>query len=103
MDFVAEALALPSRYEGFGFPALEAMACGTPVVVSDGGSLPEVVGDAALVVKVDDVGALEDALRMVLNDAGLRADLRERGERNVLRFSWKKAATETLRMYESLL
>lgn len=100
---VAEALALPSRYEGFGFPALEAMACGTPVVVSDGGSLPEVVGDAALVVKVDDVGALEDALRMVLNDAGLRADLRERGERNVLRFSWKKAATETLRMYESLL
>ncbi|MFQ5406909.1 MAG: glycosyltransferase family 4 protein [Anaerolineales bacterium] len=95
------AFVLPSLYEGFGFPVLEAMAAGAPVLCSDGGSLPEVAGDAALVTPAGDVDALVDGLRRILSDSPLRAHLVERGHEQVKRFSWDKAAAETLALLEN--
>ena len=71
----ADCFVFPSRYEGFGFPPLEAMACNTPVISSDRTSLPEVVGDAALLVDPDHVDAIERALAELLSSPGLRAEL----------------------------
>jgi glycosyltransferase involved in cell wall biosynthesis len=99
----AEAVVLPSLYEGFGFTAVEAMACGTPAVVSNSGSLPEIVGDAALVFDPSEPGALESALETVLSDRGLRESLAANGRRNIERFSWDTAAGETIKVYESVL
>jgi glycosyltransferase involved in cell wall biosynthesis len=99
----ASLLVLPSFYEGFGLPVLEAMACGTPVACSDRGSLAEVAGDAALFVNPDDLDGLADAMERVLEDETLRAQLRSRGFANVARFSWVKAARETLSIYRTLL
>jgi glycosyltransferase involved in cell wall biosynthesis len=99
----AEVLALPSLYEGFGFTAVEAMACGTPAVVSNRGSLPEVVGDAALVVDPSKPGALESGLLSLLTDRGLRKSLIANGRENIKRFSWDLSAKETLKVYESVL
>jgi glycosyltransferase involved in cell wall biosynthesis len=99
----AEALVLPSQYEGFGFPALEAMACGTPVVASDAASLPEICGGAALHFASGDEAALRDALRGVIASAQLCGELSEKGLKNVKRFSWRATAEKTLRIYESLL
>jgi glycosyltransferase involved in cell wall biosynthesis len=96
----ALALAFPSLHEGFGLPALEAMACGTPVVASDTTSLPEVVGDAGLLVPPTDVAAVAAALARVVGDAGLRADLRRRGLERAARFTWRRCAEETLRVLE---
>jgi len=96
----ADAFAFLSLYEGFGLPPLEAMACGIPVVVSNAGSLPEVVGDAALQVPPTDEAAIEEALYRVLTDPGLRQELRARGLRRAARFSWRKAASETLSVFE---
>lgn len=96
----AAVFAMPSRYEGFGLPALEAMACGTPVVCSDVASLPEVVGDAALLVPPNDVEALAAALTRVLREPALAAELRARGLARAASFSWRRAAEETLRVYE---
>jgi glycosyltransferase involved in cell wall biosynthesis len=96
----AEVLVYPSLYEGFGLPPLEAMACGTPVIVSDSSSLPEVVGDAGLLVDPRDVDGLGDALEAVLSDAGLRRRLREAGLRRAAQFSWERTARETLAVYE---
>jgi glycosyltransferase involved in cell wall biosynthesis len=98
----AQALAFPSEFEGFGLPVLEAMACGTPVVCSNTSSLPEVTGDAALLVDPLDVDALTEALRRVLNDPALAADLRGRGLVQAARFSWARAAEETLVVYRRL-
>jgi glycosyltransferase involved in cell wall biosynthesis len=95
----ADAFAFLSLYEGFGLPPLEAMACGIPVVVSNAGSLPEVVGDAALQVPPTDELAIEEALYRVLTDPGLRQELRARGLRQAALFSWRKAATETLNVF----
>jgi glycosyltransferase involved in cell wall biosynthesis len=92
----AAALIYPSTVETFGLPPLEAMACGCPVVASDRTSVPEITGDAALLVDPDDPAALAAALRRVLTDEGLRADLRARGFANARRFSWGRAAAETL-------
>jgi len=92
----ARALVYPSAVETFGLPPLEAMACGCPVVASNRTSVPEIAGDAALLVDPDDVGALADAIRQVLSDEALRGDLVRRGFANVGRFSWKCAAEETL-------
>jgi glycosyltransferase involved in cell wall biosynthesis len=95
----ATVLAYPSRYEGFGFPPLEAMDAGVPVVTTAAGAVPEVVGDAAVVVPVDDDEALHDALRSVLDDAGQRADLVARGRVRVARYPWSATADGLVRLY----
>jgi len=92
----------PSLLEGFGFPPLEAMACGTPVVASDRASLPEVVGDAALLVDPEDVDALAGAVRRALADDALAADLRERGLRRASLYSWAACAQATVSAYRDL-
>lgn len=99
----AELFVYPSRYEGFGLPPLEAMACGTPVVVSRASSLPEVVGEAAVQVDPGDVDGLARALLQLLTRADLRAMYRERGLEQAQRFSWPHMARETLLLYRELL
>jgi glycosyltransferase involved in cell wall biosynthesis len=99
----AAVLATPSFYEGFGLPALEAMACGTPVVVSDRASLPEVVGEAGLLVDPDDSEDIARALTRVLTEKSLRAQMREQGLAQAARFTWEKVARETLDVYWSAL
>lgn len=95
-------LAYPSLYEGFGFPVLEAFACGTPVVSSTLSSIPEVAGDAALLVDPYDVGALAAALRRMLSDPGLRADLVERGARQAAQFTWARTVRHLREIYRQL-
>jgi glycosyltransferase involved in cell wall biosynthesis len=95
----ATALVYPSLYEGFGLPALEAMACGTPVLASNAGSLPEIVGDAARLVDPLDVATLSREMERLWREPGLRAELRERGLARAARFSWRRAAEETLDVY----
>jgi len=92
----AEAFVYPSLYEGFGLPPLEAMASGTPVIVSRSSSLPEVVGDAGLYVNPLDVDELAQSMEKVLADPKLAADLKARGLERAAKFSWKKAAEKTL-------
>jgi glycosyltransferase involved in cell wall biosynthesis len=89
----------PSRYEGFGLPPLEAMACGTPVIVSNATSLPEVVGDAAILVAPDDLPGWTQALKRVLEETDLRAALRTRGLAQAACFSYEQCAHETLAVY----
>jgi glycosyltransferase involved in cell wall biosynthesis len=96
----AEMLAHPAFYEGFGLPPLEAMACGLPAVVSDVASLPEVVGDAGLLIDPHDVDELTVAMWRVLNDTHLRQEMREKGLRQAARFSWERAARETMTIYQ---
>lgn len=92
----------PSLYEGFGIPPLEAMACGVPVITSNTTSIPEIVGNAALLINPRDGKELEKVLLNLLNDEMLRKDLIKRGLEQVKNFSWKKMAKETLNVYESL-
>lgn len=99
----AEVFVYPSRYEGFGLPPLEALACGVPVVTSDAASMPEVVGDAAILADPADPVALAAALARVLDDAGLRAALRERGPRRAAQFSWARTAAATRAVYDEVL
>lgn len=96
-------LTTPSFYEGFGLPALEAMACGTPVVVADRSSLPEVVGEAGLLVNPDDVESIAGALTRVLTEGSLQARMRERGLVQAARFNWLRSAQETLAVYRDTL
>jgi glycosyltransferase involved in cell wall biosynthesis len=99
----ADVFAFPSRYEGFGMPLLEAMACGTPVVTSNASSLPEVAGDAALLVPPDDVGALADALARTLTDADLRQALHAKGLARAATFTWEETARRTAAVYRHAL
>ncbi len=98
----ALAFVFPSLYEGFGLPPLEAMACGAPVLCANASSLPEVVGDAALLVDPTSVDAIREGLRRLLSDSDLRADLRTRGIQRAAQFSWERAAQETLAIYRRL-
>lgn len=100
---LAQCFAFPSRFEGFGLPPLEAMACGCPVVCSDSSSLPEVCGDAAMLFPPRDTGALAEALRAVLDDGALRDRLRDAGLRQASRFSWDIAARRTSEVYRAVL
>ena len=93
------ALVLVSVYEGFGLPALEAMACGRPTLVSDSGSLPEVVGDAGLLVSPTDVDAIARALEHLWEDEGLRWTLGERGRQRAMGFDWESVARRTDEVY----
>ncbi len=96
----ALAFVFPSLYEGFGFPVIEAMSCGAPVVCSNVSSLPEVAGDAALLVDPVDVASLTAALARIAADEGLRRDLSERGLRQAGRFSWQQSARQALEVFE---
>lgn len=89
----------PSLYEGFGMPPLEAMACGTPVVTSTSSSLPEVVGDAGLMIPPTDADALATAIVRLLNDSALRSELRQRGLQRAQQFAWQTTAARTLAVY----
>lgn len=95
----AALVAYPSLYEGFGLPPLEAMASGTPVVTSDGSSLPEVVGDAAFMVDPRSIEQLTSAMVRLLTDRHLRQKLIEAGRRQVERFNWYRVARNTLAVY----
>jgi len=97
----ATALVFPSLYEGFGFPVLEGMACGAPVVCANSSSLPEVAGDAALLVDPLDAAALAAALRRVVSDAALRDTLIAKGYANLARFRWEAAAAQMLAVLEA--
>ncbi|MBK7366368.1 MAG: glycosyltransferase family 4 protein [Candidatus Eisenbacteria bacterium] len=99
----AGVFAFPSLYEGFGLPPLEAMACGAAVVSSTGGSLAEVVGDAALVANPNDPAAFGAAIARVLADDSLAADLRERGRLRAATFTWDRCADDTVRAYRASL
>lgn len=95
-------LAYPSLYEGFGFPVLEAFACETPVITSKLSSMPEVAGDAALLVDPYDVDALAAALRRLLRDQALRTALVARGSRQVAQFTWARTARQLHDLYQQL-
>lgn len=97
---LAACFAYPTLHEGFGMPVLEAMRRGTPVVCSNSTSLPEIVGDAAIMFDPHDTAAIGEAIRRVLTDSALAADLVERGHKQVRPFTWRATAEATVRSYE---
>jgi glycosyltransferase involved in cell wall biosynthesis len=99
---MADVFLFPSLYEGFGLPPLEAMASGTPVISSNSSSLPEVVGDAAVMINPYDVESLAKAIVMVLESESLRKKMREKGLEQAGRFTWEKCADETAMVYDSV-
>lgn len=99
---LADLLVFPSLYEGFGLPPLEAMACGTPVITSDSSSLPEVVGEAGLMVPAQDADALAEAIARVLADSGLREDLVKKGLSRSTQFTWQAVGEKLLAIYQRL-
>jgi glycosyltransferase involved in cell wall biosynthesis len=99
----ADFFVYPSIYEGFGMPILEAMACGTPVITSNCSSMPEVAGDAALLVAPLDVEELAGRMLELAGDSELRASLRQRGLARAADFTWQKTALETYAVYERIM
>jgi glycosyltransferase involved in cell wall biosynthesis len=99
----AEVFVFPSRHEGFGLPPLEAMACGTPVVASDGGSLPEIIGPAGFAVDPDDARNMAGAIIAVIMQESLAAELRQKGPVQAAKFSWETTAAETLLVYDRVV
>jgi glycosyltransferase involved in cell wall biosynthesis len=100
---VSDILLFPSFYEGFGWPPLEAMACGTPVVCSDRGSLKEVVGDAAVIVDPEDPKAIAEGMECILTNTGLRETLIARGIERAKQFSWATTAEGVLKVYHEIV
>jgi glycosyltransferase involved in cell wall biosynthesis len=96
----ALAFVFPSLCEGFGLPPLEAMACGTPVVVSNTSSLPEICGDAAVLVEPLDVDSIADGIRRLVESSTLRDELRRRGMEHVRQFTWERTAEATWHVFE---
>jgi glycosyltransferase involved in cell wall biosynthesis len=103
LDSGASLLVLPSHYEGFGLPVLEAFACGTPVVIADRASLPEIAGAAAALCNPDDPASIAHAIQTILTDSTLRTSLVAKGFERVKDFSWQKCARETLSVYRHVL
>jgi glycosyltransferase involved in cell wall biosynthesis len=99
---LASLFVFPSLYEGFGLPPLEAMASGTPVVTSNQSSMPEVTGDAAVLVDPYDTGSIVEGMRRVLSDADLAAELRRRGPERAREFSWARSVEQTRTVYEQV-
>jgi glycosyltransferase involved in cell wall biosynthesis len=97
----AEALVYASLYEGFGLPVLEAMACGTPVITSNRSSLPEVSGDAALLVDPEDVDAISSAMGLLVGDGARQEDFASKGVRRAASFSWEETARRTIAVLRS--
>jgi glycosyltransferase involved in cell wall biosynthesis len=95
----ASLFVFPSRYEGFGLPPLEAMACGAPVMSADNSSLPEITGGAALLFNAEDVAAITEGMAKVLSDPGLQQSLSQKGQLRAAQFSWAKCGLETLAVY----
>lgn len=100
---VGDLFAFPSLYEGFGMPPLEAMACGTPVMSSHAASLPEVVGDAALIVDPYDTNAMAETMYQILSNPSLQEELRHKGIERAQTFTWQRAARETVAVYQKAL
>lgn len=98
----ADLFAFPSRYEGFGIPVIEAMACGTPVVCADNSSLPEAAGEAALLVNCDDIEGLATAMGRLIGESALRARLRAAGLAQAARFTWDAAAAVLWQTYQQV-
>jgi len=98
----ATCFAFPSLYEGFGMDHLEAMACGTPVICSNRSSLPELTGEGGITIDPDDIPAFTDALRRVLTDSNLRAELSQRGLAQAATFTWRRTAQETFDAYQEV-
>jgi glycosyltransferase involved in cell wall biosynthesis len=99
----AQLFVYPSRFEGFGLPVLEAMACGTPVITTNVASLPEVAGDAALFVSPDDEAQLVEAMRCALGDESLRQEMVAKGLARSAEFTWARTARDTLQTYDRAL
>ncbi len=100
---LASVFVFPSLYEGFGLPPLEAMAAGTPVITSNVSSLPEVVGDAAILIDPYEPAEIADAMRRVLTDEQLRADLRQKGLLRVKEFSWERSVQRVRAIYTEVI
>ncbi|MGH7255735.1 MAG: glycosyltransferase family 4 protein, partial [Nitrospirales bacterium] len=98
----AAVFVFPSIYEGFGMPVLEAMACGAPVITSNTTALPEVAGDAALLVNPEDANAMADAILRVVEDEAFRESLRAKGLERAKQFTWERTARETLALYREV-
>jgi glycosyltransferase involved in cell wall biosynthesis len=99
---LAAVFVFPSLYEGFGLPPLEAMASGTPVITSNVSSLPEVAGDAAVLVDPYDVDSIADGLRRVVSDSALAAELRRKGLERAREFSWERSVEKTRQVYQEI-